>query len=161
MKIGQLIVTLFRNQVYVLLLIHWQSCWWYWLARVHYFSTNVDSPTWFITAPTLTVTNATIVDDYIASFYFMAISFGTVGYGDIHPTSRQVHDVLRTVYTEGISVAPSHLLLPASTPLIRCILNSEPQCRVCVHDRHDPHQHGERASRQLGPSLPASTAFRH
>ena len=30
MRIGQLLVTLFRNELYVLFLIHWSACWWYW-----------------------------------------------------------------------------------------------------------------------------------
>ncbi len=67
------------------------------LARIHYFSTDVDSPTWITTAPILTVTNATIADDYIASFYFISFTYFTCGYGDIHPTSSSEY-VYATVF---------------------------------------------------------------
>ena len=54
------------------------SCCWHRLARINYFSTNLmEHPTWFSTAPTLNSHNATLVDDYIASVYFTAITFGT------------------------------------------------------------------------------------
>ncbi|GAX77319.1 hypothetical protein CEUSTIGMA_g4765.t1 [Chlamydomonas eustigma] len=87
MYLGQLTVTLLRNEVYVLLLLHWGACWWYWLARVNYFSTDLLDPTWFATAPTVSSLNGTFVDDYIASFYFVLFTYATLGYGDIHPTN--------------------------------------------------------------------------
>ena len=36
----------------------------------------------------MTQGNATLTDDYIASIYFTAVTFATVGYGDIRATNR-------------------------------------------------------------------------
>ncbi len=55
------------------------------LARINYFSTDPDTPTWILTAPTTTMPGATIIDDYIASLYYISFTFSTSGWVRYHP----------------------------------------------------------------------------
>lgn len=80
-RLNYMFITMLRNQLYVTLLLHWSACWWFWLARVNYFSIDPDNPTWISKASTLQEGYTSIFEDYVASLYFVTVSYATVGYG--------------------------------------------------------------------------------
>jgi hypothetical protein len=83
LRLNHLFITIFRNQLYVAFLLHWCACWWFWLARINHFGIDPSNPSWIITASTLQDRQTSLFQDYVASLYFVTVSFATVGYGDI------------------------------------------------------------------------------
>lgn len=84
LAISLVAITIVRNFVYVLFVVHWAACGLYYIARVH----DPTFSTTFIGRDTKTLTTFTSTSErFLISFYWAVTTFATVGYGDFSPAS--------------------------------------------------------------------------
>ncbi|WIA21138.1 hypothetical protein OEZ85_005449 [Tetradesmus obliquus] len=111
LNLGLLALTLLRNFTLCFYLLHWAACGFWYIA----LQEGHHEMTW-VAQEAATIQGKGTVDFYIFSFYWAIVTFATLGYGDVTPSTTP--EILFTILYVGINVVVWAYVLGTITLLV-------------------------------------------